>query len=257
MKKNIKSFLNRFGIDIKRINPELRNKLSFDDIYKYKLKDNPIIIDVGANKGQSIKRFKKIFPNCAIHSFEPNYLEYKNIKEKFKLDKSIVINNFALGEKEETKSFNITAKSGSSSFNKVNLNTKWLKKRAKQFHVSETEYTKSVVDVEVITLDKYCIDQNISHIDILKIDTQGYEDKVLEGSQKILEKNIISIVEMEIILDNVYDKYLTFSDVEKYLLKNKFRLSGITTANNNIFEGLVFFVDVMYFNTKIFNLNDV
>ena len=62
---------------------------------------------------------------------------------------------------------------------------------------------------------------------------------------------------MEIILDNVYDKYLTFSDVEKYLLKNKFRLSGITTANNNIFEGLVFFVDVMYFNTKIFNLNDV
>ena len=37
MKKNIKSFLNRFGIDIKRINPELRNKLSFDDIYKYKL----------------------------------------------------------------------------------------------------------------------------------------------------------------------------------------------------------------------------
>ena len=132
-----------------------------------------------------------------------------------------------------------------------------VKKRAKQFDVLETEYTKSVVDVKVITLDKYCVDQNISHIDILKIDTQGYEDKVLEGSQKILEKNILSIVEMEIILDNVYDKYLTFSDVEKYLLKNKFRLSGITTANNNIFEGLVFFVDVMYFNTKIFNLNDV
>ena len=102
MKKNIKSFLNRFGIDIKRINPELRNKLSFDDIYKHKLKDNPIIIDVGANKGQSIKGLK-IFPNCAIHSFEPNYLEYKNIKEKFKLDKSIVINNFALGEKKKQK----------------------------------------------------------------------------------------------------------------------------------------------------------
>lgn len=257
MKKNIKSFLNKIGIDIKRINPELKNKLSFDDIYKLKLKDNPTIIDVGANKGQSIKRFKKIFPMCTIHSFEPNFLEYKNIKEKFKSDKSININNFALGEKEEIKSFNITAKSGNSSFNKINFNTKWLKKRAKQFGVSEKEYTKSVVDVNVVTLDNYCKNQNISQIDILKIDTQGYEDKVLEGSQKILEKNILSIIEMEIILDNIYDKYLTFSDVEKYLLKNKFRLSGITAANNNIFEGLVFFVDVMYFNTKIFDLNNI
>ena len=48
--------------------------------------------------------------------------------------------------------------------------------------------------------------------------------------------------------DNVYEKYLTFSDVEKYLIPNNFRFSAITIANSNLFEGLVFFADVIYFN---------
>jgi len=44
------------------------------------------------------------------------------------------------------------------------------------------------------------------------------------------------------------EKYLTFSDVEKYLIPNNFRFSAITIANSNLFEGLVFFADVIYFN---------
>ena len=50
--------------------------------------------------------------------------------------------------------------------------------------------------------------------------------------------------------DNVYEKYLSFSDIEKYLLPNQFRFSAIRTSNENLFEGLVFFADVMYINTK-------
>ena len=76
MKKLIRSILNKFSIEIKRKNPELKNNLSFDDIYKIKINKNPIIFDVGANKGQSIERFKKIFPNAEIHSFEPNKDEF-------------------------------------------------------------------------------------------------------------------------------------------------------------------------------------
>ena len=47
----------------------------------------------------------------------------------------------------------------------------------------------------------------LGQIDILKIDTQGYEDKVLEGSQEIMSKGIISSIESEIMFDDVYEKY--------------------------------------------------
>tara|TARA_B110000503_G_scaffold133471_1_gene211039 strand:- start:1434 stop:1709 length:276 start_codon:yes stop_codon:yes gene_type:complete len=87
-----------------------------------------------------------------------------------------------------------------------------------------------------------------------KIDTQGYEDMVLKGCQNILSKKIISIVESELIFDNVYEKYLTFSDLEKYLLPNNFRLVGLNLTNSNLFSGLVFFADVMYFNKDKFKL---
>ena len=59
IKSQIKKILNKLGIEV-RIKPKFGNVLNFDDIYKIKIKkDNCIIFDVGANKGQSIERFKK------------------------------------------------------------------------------------------------------------------------------------------------------------------------------------------------------
>ena len=52
--------------------------------------------------------------------------------------------------------------------------------------------------------------------------------------------------------DDDYETYLTFSDLEKYLIPNNFRLVGINTTNNNLFSGIVFFADVLYFNKKKF-----
>ncbi len=49
MKKFIKKIINSISLDIKRFHPELKNNLSFDEIYKLKIKDNYTIFDVGVN----------------------------------------------------------------------------------------------------------------------------------------------------------------------------------------------------------------
>ena len=67
-------------------------------------------------------------------------------------------------------------------------------------------------------------------------------------------ENKIKIVLTELAFDNVRDKYLSFSDLEKYLLPNNYRLVGIDLENNNLFSGLVFFAEVMYFNKKFFDI---
>ena len=173
---------------------------------------------------------------------------------KFKNNKNIFLNNFALGDKIEEKEFNVTAKTGNSSFNKINLGTDWLKLRSKQYNTSEEGYVTSVQKVNVIKLDDYCKDKNINVIDLLKIDTQGYEDKVLEGSLNSIKQNKIKAIVTEIMFDNCYDKYFSFSDLEKYLIPYNFRMVGIKLGSNNLFSGLTFSGDVYYFNKNFYKL---
>ena len=68
-------------------------------------------------------------------------------------------------------------------------------------------------------------------IDVVKIDTQGYEDKVLEGSLETIKKNRIGIIVTEIMFDNIYDRYFSFSDLEKFLIPYNFRMVGIDLAS--------------------------
>ena len=81
-------------------------------------------------------------------------------------------------------------------------------------------------------MDDYCNDKNIQQIDILKIDTQGYEDKVLEGAIKLLKLNKIKLIELELVFSEVYEKPLNIYDVEKYLIPNKYTLFGIDEGGN-------------------------
>lgn len=253
IKKGIKKILWSIGLEIKKINKEV-TFTSFDEIYKKKLGNALVIFDIGANQGQSIERFKSLFPFAKIHAFEPIKFEFNKLKEKYSNDTNVILNNYAVAEVSGEREFNITAKTGNSSFNKIKSNTKWLKVRSKQFKTSEEEYVKKIEKVKIITLDEYCKENQITKIDLIKIDTQGYEDKILAGAQSILSKNVISAIECEIMLDNVYEKYLNFSDLEKYLVPNNFRMIGINMINNNLFSGLTFFGDVVYFNKQKFEL---
>ena len=253
IKKLVKKTINKLGFDLKRHNPNYK-QVNFDDLLKDKISNNPIIFDVGGNKGQSIEKYLKIFDKPIIHSFEPIETEFNYMYNKFKNNKNIFLNNFALGDKTEEKEFNVTAKTVNSSFNKINLDTDWLKERSKQYNTSEEGYVTSVQKVNVIKLDDYCRDHKISIIDLVKIDTQGYEDKVLQGSLNSIKQNKIKAIVTEIMFDNVYDKYFSFSDIEKFIIPNNFRMVGIDLMNNNLFSGLVFFADVYYFNKNFYKL---
>ena len=69
-----------------------------------------------------------------------------------------------------------------------------------------------------------------------------YEDKVLEGSLNSLKNNKIKAIVTEIMFDNVYEKHLSFSDIEKYLIPNNFVFSALEPNGGfrNLFEGHMF-----------------
>ena len=51
---------------------------------------------------KSIKRFKKMFKECTIHSFEPGDSECEQMRVNHKNDNSVYINNVGVGEKRNS-----------------------------------------------------------------------------------------------------------------------------------------------------------
>ena len=75
LKKIIKKFFSLFGYTFRGIKKTIKHN-NFDAIHKFLVnnflnKDKITIFDVGANTGDSIERFRNIFQNYSIYSFEP------------------------------------------------------------------------------------------------------------------------------------------------------------------------------------------
>ena len=87
-------------------------------------------------------------------------------------------------------------------------------------------------ELEIITLDDYANLNGIKNIDILKIDTQGYDDKVIAGAKNLINGNKIKIIQIEIIFSEIYENPLNIYDIEKFLVPNGYKLFGFSNAGS-------------------------
>ena len=224
--------------------------------YNYLIKnDKPTIIDVGANTGQSIEEFLKIFKRPVIHAFEPLEGCYTILRKKFKKYNKIKINPNALSDSNKFKKFyyhtfesrNTSELSGFHKLNKlskdsINLQNKNYKKK----YVKNINY---YFKLKTMKLDDYIKKNKINKIDILKIDTQGHENKVLLGAKKNLKN--IKLIRLELMLYDLYEKKLSFFEIEKILRDYKFELYDILHISKNPKNFRTDWVDAVYINTHI------
>jgi hypothetical protein len=81
--------------------------------------------------------------------------------------------------------------------------------------------------VLVTTLDQYCQEKGIHFINLLKIDTQGYDLEVLKGAKGLLQSNRIQLIFMEVNFANIYKGQAAFEDVLRYLADANIRLVSL------------------------------
>jgi FkbM family methyltransferase len=103
--------------------------------------------------------------------------------------------------------------------------------------------------VPLVRLDGYIANSSIGKVSFLKIDTQGYEPEVLSGLGACLSE--IDVVITELMFYDFYERSLSFSDIEKYLLPAGFRLYDISHISKNPMNGRTDWVDVIYVNERI------
>jgi FkbM family methyltransferase len=145
------------------------------------------IIDAGANIGQFSNLITSRCPNTAleIHCFEPGQDAFEQLQARFSNDTRLQLNNVALGaEPGAATLYSDTPASGLSSLTRRDLS----------HHGRHMELSESV---QVQTLDDYCAERGIDHIDLLKIDVEGHELDVLRGAQRMLDEQRVDAVSFE------------------------------------------------------------
>ena len=237
---------------------EYLKKFNRDKVLQGLVKDrSPVIFDVGANDGSSIVEFKKLWPEANVHSFEPQEECWAKLEERASYFKnSVFINKNGVGAKRiDAMTFythNITT--GQSGFHRVNVdsNDSIRLRELSNSAESRSSYQASLNQarmVPVITLADYLTENEIPKIHLLKIDTQGHEPEVLCGLGENLTN--VDVVLTEIMLYDFYERSLSFSDVEQYLLPAGFRLYDISHISKNPMNGRTDWVDAIYVNQSI------
>jgi len=148
--------------------------------------DSNCLFDVGANKGDFTKLILDFFNNdhIEVHSFEPSKATFELLSNNIKSDK-VILNNKGLGKEAGTFPF-YTDFPGSG--------TASLTKRKMDCYGVDFDYSEQV---SIDTLDDYCLSNNINDIDLLKLDVEGHEFDVLEGSKEMLKRKRIKMVSFE------------------------------------------------------------
>ncbi len=201
-----------------------KNKIQIINYFKKNTSGNLTLIDVGAHKGETIKYFSKFLNIGNIYAFEPNKIIYQKLLNNVgKLKKDINCFNFALGDKDEIKALNILNESSSSTINNLNKSSKYYKKKNKIINFFSDKEEIIQKNVEIKTLSSFMDNFILKNQVILKIDTEGYEYKILKGlNKKHLER--IDFIYIEHHYDQMIIKDYNFSDINSFLKNNNFYL---------------------------------
>ena len=139
------------------------------------------IIDIGAHKGEFLENMLRLKKVNSFYAFEPQRNIFNELYEKFSKNEKITLFNFAMDKEITNKKLKINKLSMTSSL--AELNEKSLYLKIKNFLTFSKSNFENEYEIQTNTVDK--IFENISlQKALLKIDVEGFEMNVIEGSQK-------------------------------------------------------------------------
>jgi FkbM family methyltransferase len=200
----VRSILARYGLAIYSTRPHGR-----DDCHDLAASGVTIsvVFDVGANDGSSALKFAAAFPAATIHSFEPVSTTFSRLVERTaKMRSRVCVHQLALGDEQADLPIFITPHSTTDSF--VNAGD-----------AIRTEL------VTVTTLDAFAAPAVV--IDLLKIDAEGYDLRVLRGAASLLADGRIRFILIEVGFHRDDPRHVLLDDVRDYLAPFGFVIYGI------------------------------
>lgn len=176
-----------------------------------------VVFDVGAHHGETVQLLNKKLNIEKIYSFEASPKNFEilvnNVQNFF--FNNVEIFNYGIGEDISDGYINQNIESSSSTINKLNITSKYLANKLKILNIKNINSFQYKLPIKIISLD-YFIEKNaIKNIDLLKIDTEGYELNVIKGLAKNFK--IIKLIYFEHHYDDMILKNYKFKDINRLL----------------------------------------
>lgn len=176
-----------------------------DDIRKLVVKKAPVCIDVGAHWGETVNSLAAIFERPTIYAFEPSHESFKRLVQNPNILPSHCF-QLAMGESDQDCRLK--------TFEDTFLNS------ILELHADGGRLDSPMTGtetVEMIRFDTFFQRHKLGEVDLLKIDTQGYELTVLKGAEASLLNGSIRNVLLEVNFANLYKGQSAASDIFQFL----------------------------------------
>lgn len=154
------------------------DQLIIYDEYNIKnfLKEDSVVLDVGANIGVFSVYCANVCKNGKVYSFEPVSFVFEILSKNTKNYKNCFCFKLGVGSKNEEKIIKIRSWNPGYS----TIDTENIERKAESFDIEEK--------IKIVKLDDWIKESDISKIDFIKIDVEGYELEVLKGAIETIKK---------------------------------------------------------------------
>jgi len=197
---------------------------------------NPIIVEAGAFNGTDTKKMALKWSQGTIHAFEPVPEIYERLIKNTHDQHNVQCYPYALSDingtalfyvSENPKNPGLASQAGS------------LHKPKERLNVSPLIFPRTIT-VNTITLPAWAAQHNITHIDLLWLDTQGHERAILQAAQSLLN-NIHAVLAEVSFIESYYDQP-TLSNLVSWMEQQGFEHVGsdFDNATKNFFGNVLF-----------------
>ena len=214
LKYALRSVVNRLGFDVIRLKRSPKRTLL--GLSRLNI---GVIVDVGANRGQFARMITGFFPQAELYCFEPLDEPFQELSAWAETQGGKVhCLQSALGEQEGEMEMHLHEQHTPSSSLLAATDT--------CHRLYPQTAAEHLTPIRVTTLDRVLDDvlQSLSGDILLKLDVQGFEDRVLRGGARVLPR--CRAVLLEVCLDPLYDGQADFQELSQLLYHAGFHYAG-------------------------------
>lgn len=158
------------------------DELALQTLARTRRNSPPTVFDVGANTGAYIRQALDIIGDDVIlYAFEPSKAAFAQLESRFGARPNVHLVPHGAGARA----------SGATLWAPVPGSV------LASTYVSPLEGNRVGEPITLVTLDQFCEQHDIRHIDLLKLDVEGGELDALRGAARLLESKAIDMIQFE------------------------------------------------------------
>jgi len=197
-----------------------------------------LLVDVGANIGDYSVACRAHGYAGSICCFEPQNIEFQTLQARMVADPTLCCVRAAVGDRDGKTTINVSGHQTSSSLLPMT--------RLHESIMPSSKYVRTE-EVDIVRLDSFFklgIQPPSFHRVYLKLDVQGYEMKVLEGSTQLLR--LVTGIELELSVQEVYQGSPGYLEMIQYLENIGFRIVSWTDVLSDPVSQFVIQADAIF-----------